>query len=102
MATLESRQYTVIEASSGQEGLKSFSEHEGIDLVLSDILMPTMTGPEMVQRIVKIDPSVKIMFITGTDPDRRLMGLSEKKYLLLHKPFTLDRLLKHIEECLAT
>jgi len=61
-----------------------------------------MTGPEMVQRIVKIDPSVKIMFITGTDPDRRLMGLSEKKYLLLHKPFTLDRLLKHIEECLAT
>jgi len=84
-AALESRGFTVLEASSGQEGLKRFSEQKEIQLVLSDILMPTMTGPEMVQRIVKINPSVKIMFMTGTDLDKRSLDLSAKKYLLLHK-----------------
>ena len=61
VATLQSRGFAVVEASSGQEALNYFFEHDGVDLVLTDILMPVMSGPEMIQRIVKIDPSVKIM-----------------------------------------
>jgi two-component system cell cycle sensor histidine kinase/response regulator CckA len=101
VATLQSRGFVVVEASSGQEGLKYFSERNGVDLVLTDILMPIMSGPEMIQHIVKIDPSVKIMFMTGTDPDRRLMDFHDKHYLLLHKPFTLDKLIKSVQDCLA-
>ena len=102
VASLESRGFAVLEASSGQEGLNYFFEKNDIQLVVSDILMPVMSGPEMVQRILKLDSSVKVMFMTGTDPDRRLLGLSAKKYLLLHKPFTLDTLLKGVDQCLAT
>ena len=102
VATLESRDFLVVAASSGQEGLKFFSEHKDVELVLSDILMPAMSGPEMVQRIVKLDPSVKIMFMTGTDPDRRLLELSAKKYLLLHKPFPVEILISSVQECLAS
>jgi len=101
VATLQSRGFGVLEASSGQEGLKYFSEHDGVDLVLTDILMPVMSGPEMIQHIVKIDPCVKIMFMTRTDPDKRLMNFHDKHYLLLHKPFTLDKLLKSVQDCLA-
>ena len=102
VATLQKKGFAVLEASSGQEGLKYFFEHNGVDLVLTDVLMPVMSGPEMVQRILKIDPTAKIIFMTGGDPDRRLMDLSDKKYLLLQKPFTLDTLLTNVQECLAT
>src|SRR5437762_9087875 len=64
-ATLRRCGFNVIEAGSGQEGLKHFAENQNVHLVLSDILMPTMSGPEMVQRILRIEPSVKIMFMTG-------------------------------------
>jgi len=102
VATLESRGFTVLEASSGQEGLKHFSEQKDIQLVLSDILMPVMTGPEMVQRIVKINPSVKVIFMTGTDPDKRLLDLAATTYRLLHKPFPLEILISSVQECLAS
>ena len=102
VTTLQSRGFAVVEASSGREGLKYFSEHDPVDLVLTDVLMPIMTGPEMVQRILKIDPTVKVIFMTGADPDRRLMGLSGKKYLLLQKPFTLETVLESIQDCLAS
>ena|SRR5438045_3665462 len=101
-ATLESRGFTVLEASSGHEGLKHFSEQRDIQLVLSDILMPVMTGPEMIQRIVKINPSVKVMFMTGTDPDKRLLDFSARKYLLLHKPFPLEVLVSSVQQCLTS
>jgi len=102
VASLQSRGFAVLEAGSGQEGLKYFFEKNDIQLVVSDILMPVMSGPEMVQRILKLEPSVKVMFMTGTDPDKRLLGLSARKYLLLHKPFTIDTLLKSVQQCLTT
>ncbi len=74
VTTLQSRGFAVFEASSGREGLKYFSEHDPVDLVLTDVLMPIMTGPEMVQRILKIDPTVKVLFKTGADPDRGFIG----------------------------
>jgi two-component system cell cycle sensor histidine kinase/response regulator CckA len=101
VATLESRQYTVIQASSGQEALKYFSEHNEVDLILTDILMPDLSGPEMVQTILKLHPSVNVMFMSGTDPDRILMGLPAKQYPVLHKPFTLNALLNAVQDALS-
>ena len=102
VATLESRQYTVIEASSGQEGLKSLSQHYNVDLVLTDILMPVMTGPEMIHMILKIDPSVRVMFMTGNVPDAQALESLDKNHPVLHKPFTIDALLNNVQECLAS
>ena len=101
VAALQSNGFTVLQASSGQEGLKYFAEHDDVDLILSDVLMPTMSGPEMVQRIMKSN-NVKVIFMTGGDPDKKLMELSGKKYSLLHKPFTADTVLKSVQDCLVS
>ncbi len=54
---LKSDGYEVIEASSGAEGLERFAEHQTtIGLVVSDAVMPQMTGPEMIEKILVDDP----------------------------------------------
>ena len=98
---LENRGFAVLEASSGEEGLKHFSQHSDVKLVLSDVIMPSMSGPEMIQQILITDPSVRVLFMTGMNTERSLMGLHGKQFPLLQKPFTLDILLKTIHDCLA-
>jgi two-component system cell cycle sensor histidine kinase/response regulator CckA len=64
---LRSSGFRVLEADCGESGLKVFREAQGpIQVVITDVLMPKMTGPGMVRRILEIDPDVPIIFITGT------------------------------------
>src|ERR1700761_3022671 len=62
---LETRGYRVITAVSAHEALDIFSSG-GIDLVLSDLLMPQMDGNEMVRRMKEIMPEVPMMLVSGT------------------------------------
>jgi len=90
---LKTNGYGVIEADCGLEGLERFAEHQSyVDLVLSDVVMPHMTGPEMVEKIQAIDPSALVMLMTGCD-----MGLKIQEAIpLLPKPFTATALLQAI------
>jgi CheY-like chemotaxis protein len=63
-ALLQQNGYSVIEADCGPKGLACFAaEHGCVDFVLSDIVMPDMSGPEMVQEILRIEPSMRVMFM---------------------------------------
>jgi CheY-like chemotaxis protein len=88
---LETYGYNVIEADSGFEGLERFAEHHGtIDLVLTDIVMPHMTGPEMIETILAMDPSFPVMLMSGC-----AMGLKVPEAIpILPKPFTAGVLLQ--------
>ena len=62
---LETRGYRVIAASSAHDALETFRSG-GIDLVLSDLLMPQMDGNEMVRRMKDMSPEVPMMLVSGT------------------------------------
>ena len=60
--TLESKGYRILEAENGQAGLEAASAHQGtIDLVITDVVMPEMSGRELAQRLVQARPSTKVL-----------------------------------------
>jgi CheY-like chemotaxis protein len=73
-----------------------------VDLILSDIAMPHMSGPEMVREILRIEPSVRVMFMTGYFADGKLPDAAHNEFPVLHKPFTPEILLRSVRDCLAT
>ena len=94
--------YTVIEARDGREALELFQKYrERVDMVLTDIVMPQMTGYELGERIEKIEPTKKIVFMSGY---RDAEGGSEfdNSRPFLNKPFTPEVLLKQVRETLDT
>jgi two-component system, cell cycle sensor histidine kinase and response regulator CckA len=83
--------YNVFDAPSGQHGLKCVLEHPEIDLVLSDIVMPELSGPEMIDRILEMRPAMKVIFMTGGADNLLLHQV--KRFGVLEKPFTIPGLL---------
>ena len=91
---LSNKGYKILEAENAEEGLKIIHEHDGkIDLVISDVIMPGMTGPEMVKEIQKDHPDLKIIFMSGYTEDAFVgTGLENQDLNFLQKPFNLKDL----------
>jgi PAS domain S-box-containing protein len=85
--------YTVIEARYGSEALGLAADQPGIDLVLSDVVMPGLSGPEVVLRLRATRPEIIPLFMSGYAPESAgpLDGAE-----LIHKPFTAPELLAAI------
>src|SRR5205823_7362443 len=67
---LRSRGYSVIEAANGVEAIEALAEKEGgVDLIVSDVVMPEMDGPTMLKEMRAKNPSVKIIFVSGYAED---------------------------------
>jgi CheY-like chemotaxis protein len=105
VATRQNAGYKILEATCGREGLKRFSaDHADISLVLSDLSMPAMTGSEMIQHILRIDPCVRMMFMTGTTGEPKL----PPEYFLRRRSYCctsglrIEGLIESVEKCLAT
>lgn len=94
--TLERNGYRVLEASHGAEALAVFARNEGrIQLILTDMMMPVMNGPALVQAVRSIDLRVPIVGMTGLADPKRVKGLERVALTaMLEKPFSGDRLLK--------
>jgi len=96
--TLETYGYRVITASHGVEGLAAFSSHRtAVRAVLTDMMMPTMNGPAMINGLRAIDPCLPILGMSGL-PDRNGVKGFEQVELsgLLSKPFSGNELLRVI------
>jgi PAS domain S-box-containing protein len=95
--------YEVLTASNGEEALKVSQEcPDKIDLLISDIIMPVMNGPEMNERLKKLRPGIKTLFISGyTDKDIIEGGRLKEETNLLHKPFSISTLNKKLVEILG-
>jgi PAS domain S-box-containing protein len=87
--TLEATGYRVIEARNGEEAIAAAKAFAGrIDLVLSDVVMPGMGGPELAAHLKGKDPDLRVLLMTGyTDEGLLLRGL-EPDAAPLQKPFT--------------
>ena len=99
---LEHHGYDVMFALDGKEALEIVKKNpEKIDLVLSDVIMPEMGGPEFGKEAKKIKKSLKMVYMSGyTDKAISLIENDDRKFEFLQKPFTPDKLLKKIKSLL--
>jgi CheY-like chemotaxis protein len=99
---LEKFGYTVLEAANGEEALKVAERHQGpLHLLLSDVVMPRMGGPELAQELVARRPDVKVLYMSGyTDHPMVRRGVVNAGVAFLQKPFTPTGLVSRIREVL--
>ena len=101
---LRNKGYRVIEAQNGQEALDFLksSENESIDLIITDVVMPQMDGPTLVQHVRQVSPELKVIFISGYAEDSFRKQLGENENLIfLPKPFSLDALATLVKQVLC-
>jgi CheY-like chemotaxis protein len=94
--------YRVLEASQGQEALTISQQHAGpIHLLVTDVIMPQMSGRELAERLGQTRPEMKVLFVSGyTDDDVLRHGVREESASFLQKPFTGDALARKVREVL--
>ena len=97
---LEKLGYTVMSASTGEEAIDIAREHPGrFSLIISDVIMPGMTGPEAVAEILKSQPNATTIYMSGYTDDVVLnAGVSGSEVFLLNKPFQMEELAKVIRD----
>jgi len=100
--TLRLHGYTVLEARHGIEALMTVAKHSGpIHLLLTDVVMPQMSGPEVAEKLRSIRPETKVLYMSGY-PDHPVFeqGGVSRETSFLSKPFTPVVLAKKVREVL--
>ena len=100
---LRSRGYTVLEADGGEQALRVAAAHEGvIHLLLTDVVMPGMSGSELATALSLKRPETRILYMSGYADDSILRhGVLEPGVALLAKPFTPEGLARKVSEALG-
>jgi CheY-like chemotaxis protein len=95
--------YNVIEAENGLAALQIPQQHTGrIDLLLADVSMPGINGPELARRFSTLRLGTKVLYVSGCPANAlRPIGIMEGEARLLPKPFTSDELMRHVHETLG-
>ena len=99
---LESLGYTVHEKASGQEAIAFFGEMKNdIDLVILDMIMPGLSGSETFDRIMELNPSVKVILSSGYSLDGQAQQIMDRGCRgFIQKPFDIARLSRKVREVL--
>jgi two-component system, cell cycle sensor histidine kinase and response regulator CckA len=95
--------YTVLEAANGVNALSVAQEHTGgrIHLVLTDVVMPQMGRKELVERLLKLFPDIKVLFMSGyIQGSASYLEALGSKVELIQKPFAPNVLLTKVREAL--
>jgi nitrogen-specific signal transduction histidine kinase/CheY-like chemotaxis protein len=96
---LQGNDYNVITASNGIDAVKKYQSHcDEIDMVISDLGMPLMGGEEVFNKLVEINPGVKMVFMTGYLEESSRNGILRRGVKnIIHKPFRIEEIL----DCVA-
>ncbi|WP_432770815.1 MAG: response regulator [Sphingopyxis sp.] len=84
--------YTVVTASQGEEGLERFAQMETLDLVISDVVMPTIDGPAMVRAMRAKRPGLPVLFMSGYAEEQLRQSIDIDDVAFLPKPFSVAQL----------
>jgi CheY-like chemotaxis protein len=93
--------YSVIEARHGGEALTFAADHEGaIHLLVSDAVMPQMSGPDLTRAIRVLRPDLPVLLVSGTDDETLRGGTLDERTSFLHKPFAAEQLARAVRDAL--
>ena len=92
--------YAVVTAADGMEGLKKIKA-DSYDLVITDIVMPYVSGTGVVTSLKETNPTIPVIAITGFGPESEAVAAEKKADLVLSKPVKMSKLKKHIAELLT-
>lgn len=100
---LESLKYSVIATSSSKKAVEIFREkHDTIDLVLSDVIMPELRGPDMIAEMLKIRKNIPYLYISGYTANLLTeQGMDKQVGEFIAKPFSRVTLARKIAETLG-
>ena len=97
---LESMGYTVLAAAAGQEAIDCLRADQSVDILLTDVAMPIMNGPELARAVRTIRPFLPVVFVSGyADPDAVAGNPIHQR--IVRKPFRAAELAAQIEAALA-
>jgi two-component system cell cycle sensor histidine kinase/response regulator CckA len=99
---LQGRGYTVLEAADGEEAMLLAAEHKGvIHLLVSDVVMPRMSGPQLAGLLSRERPDLRVLFVSGyTDEAMLHLGGLRSDVNILQKPFDPVSLARRVREVL--
>jgi two-component system cell cycle sensor histidine kinase/response regulator CckA len=100
---LEKHNYAVIEAEEGEDALMVAHLNEGrVDVLISDVVMPGISGPDLVRQFAPIHPETKFLLISGLSAEKIEAASSFPRGIeFLKKPFNQKELLEHIQHLLV-
>jgi nitrogen-specific signal transduction histidine kinase len=99
--TLEQEHYTVLVAGSPAQAEALAASGEPIDLVLTDLVMPGGSGAELAQRLLARFPEMRVLYMSGYDPEPSLRLTPEQMAGFLAKPFGPEDLTARVREALS-
>ncbi|MFN2316185.1 MAG: response regulator [Gemmatimonadales bacterium] len=98
---LERQGFTVLLAANADEALQLFDQPGAIDVLLTDVVMPGRSGPELAVLLLAQQPTLKVIYMSGYTEDTIVhRGVLQPGIAFLHKPFTADLLSRKIREVL--
>jgi len=90
--------YTVLTAEHGEAALEILAREKDIDLMISDVVMPTMDGPTMVRAARKTHPDLPILFMSGYAEEQLRKSIDMPNVAFLPKPFSVQQLAEAVHE----
>ena len=98
---LQQQGYTVLVAADADEALQLFEQNRSIDVVLTDVVMPGGSGPDLTSKLVERRPGLRVIYMSGYTDDAIVQhGVLKPGIAFLNKPFTSETLGRKIREVL--
>jgi PAS domain S-box-containing protein len=98
---LEMSGYKILEASSPAAAMQLFGQHQVIGALVTDVVMPGMSGCQLAERLTQERPRLKVLYMSGyTDEAVLRAGVSTSAFNMLLKPFTPSQLARKVREIL--
>jgi two-component system, cell cycle sensor histidine kinase and response regulator CckA len=99
---LRSKGYQVLESTKGDEAIRIAQSFGGpLQLVVADVILPEMSGPDVVRKVQEAKPDIRALFISGyTDEAVFRHGIVEPGMMFLSKPFVPEDLARKVREVL--
>jgi signal transduction histidine kinase len=93
--------YTLLDTGRSSEALRLAREQARIDLLITDVVMPDMGGRELVERIVPLQPGIKVLYLSGYTDDAVVRhGVLQAEVAFLQKPFPMSALTNKVRQVL--
>jgi PAS domain S-box-containing protein len=98
---LQRQGYTVLLAADADEALRLFEQNPSIDVLLTDVVMPGASGPDLTKQLVEQHPELRVIYMSGYTEDAIVQhGVLKPGIAFLHKPFTSETLGRKIRDVL--